>query len=205
MEQPGEACLLVNSTCLLSLFVSFFFIRALALVPPSHAQDGPKDVLVAPADANDAGRSRSKALQFRNKRLAAEKQARDGVQSAGKPRSASSSAPNGATGGSRRGADGKRLRRDDLAPLSSGQSVGGFEFVLKADLTWTSTAGFGPGNYIQGRWNVFEDSVDLHSGIKGAGQRFWLQYRPFGILGGAKAKGVPGLEEFVYLGKVRDV
>jgi hypothetical protein len=81
--------------------------------------------------------------------------------------------------------------------------VGGFELVLKKDLTWRSTAGFGGGNYIQGRWNVFEESVDLHSGIPGAGQRFWLQYRPFGMLGGATAKGVPGLEEFVYLGQVR--
>jgi hypothetical protein len=80
---------------------------------------------VAPHDANDGGRSRSKALAFRNKRLAAEKQARERGASLG-TRPASRNRPGDeAAFGSRRGADGKRLRRDDLPPRSSGQSVRG--------------------------------------------------------------------------------
>jgi hypothetical protein len=80
--------------------------------------------------------------------------------------------------------------------------MGGFEVVLKEDLTWSSIAGSGEGNFIWGRWNLFGDSSDLHTGIKSTGCRFWLQYRLFGCMGGVKSHGLPGLQEFTYLGHV---
>ena len=107
--------------------------------------------------------------------------------------------------GAHRAPDGRRIRWDDVV-ATGGASTGGvaltvYEVVLRDDFTWESTAGFGDGK-LSGRWNIFEADMELNSGIKGQGSRLWLSCRRFGILGGEKCRGVPGLTDFLYLGSI---
>lgn len=76
-----------------------------------------------------------------------------------------------------------------------------FELVLYSNSTWETTAGFGDG-VLAGKWNVFEDDLDLGTGIKGSGSKLWLEARRFGTLGGQVSRGVAMTSDTLYIGTV---
>jgi len=104
-----------------------------------------------------------------------------------------------------RSPDGRRIRRDNVVgETNEGVLIAPsfFEVALKPDLTWVSTSGFGEGNRIGGRWNVFEGEISVHSGIRGVGQKVWLECRRFNLLGGSSCVGVSLGDDTMYMGHI---
>ena len=82
-----------------------------------------------------------------------------------------------------------------------------FVIELKSDLTWQSIRGVGSDNnqeaMIAGKWNVFDESIDLGSGINGTGTKVWLWLRRFGSTnGGPVSKGVAINADQLFIGKI---
>lgn len=86
--------------------------------------------------------------------------------------------------------------------FTSSSSVSAFVVCLKPDLTWSSIGGVGDQSRLAGKWNVFDDKIDLGSGINGTGNRLWLWLRRFGAQGGEITRGVALNADQLYIGKI---
>jgi len=78
-----------------------------------------------------------------------------------------------------------------------------FSLVLYPNSTWETTAGFGDHALLAGRWNVFEEKLDLGTGINGTGSKLWIAAKRFGPLGGQVSRGVAMNSDTLYLGSVQ--
>lgn len=85
--------------------------------------------------------------------------------------------------------------------FESKDGVSWYDLELRPDLTWRSTDGLLDA-VIGGKWNVFDENLDLGSGIQGQGARMFLWLQRFGTSGGRVSKGVQLNADELYIGKM---
>lgn len=90
----------------------------------------------------------------------------------------------------------RRQNKDERESAPPPPPIMVHDVELFANSTWRSTQG------LAGRWNVFEDEVVLHSGIKGKGRRLWLQAVRFKTGGGRFTTGVQITQDLLFLGRI---
>lgn len=85
--------------------------------------------------------------------------------------------------------------------FQSDTSVAAYKLNLYKNRTWETTEGsLGVDDAkLAGKWNLFDDSIDLTSGIDGVGGRVWLWLRRFGQVA---TKGVHLNHDRLYIGSV---
>lgn len=86
--------------------------------------------------------------------------------------------------------------------FTSSSSLSMFVVSLKPDLSWSSIGGVGETSQLVGKWNIFDDKIDVGSGICGKGDRIWLWLRRFGMQGGEMTRGVALNADQLYIGKI---
>eukprot|EP00629_Pelagomonadales_sp_RCC1024_P000728 CAMPEP_0119265210 /NCGR_PEP_ID=MMETSP1329-20130426/4079_1 /TAXON_ID=114041 /ORGANISM="Genus nov. species nov., Strain RCC1024" /LENGTH=305 /DNA_ID=CAMNT_0007265023 /DNA_START=94 /DNA_END=1008 /DNA_ORIENTATION=- len=78
-----------------------------------------------------------------------------------------------------------------------------YDVRLYENRTWETVSDLGaPGARLAGKWNLFDDGIDLASGIEGRGGRLWLWLRRFGP---TATKGVHLTHDRLYLGRITPV
>lgn len=86
--------------------------------------------------------------------------------------------------------------------FTSSSTMSVFVIQLKPDLSWTTVGGLGNSSQLAGKWNVFDDKIDLGSGICGTGDRLWIWLRRFGGSSGETTRGVSLNADHLYIGKI---
>lgn len=87
--------------------------------------------------------------------------------------------------------------------FTSSSTMSVFVIQLRPDLTWTTVGGLGNSSQLAGKWNVFDDKIDLGSGICGKGDRLWIWLRRFGGSRGETTRGVSLNADHLYIGKIK--
>lgn len=85
--------------------------------------------------------------------------------------------------------------------FESKDAIAYYDLELRPDLTWRSTDGLLNAT-IGGKWNVFDENMDLGSGIQGQGGRMFLWLQRFGTSGGRVSTGVHLNADELYIGKM---
>mmetsp|Transcript_7847 Transcript_7847/g.10938 ORF Transcript_7847/g.10938 Transcript_7847/m.10938 type:complete len:203 (+) Transcript_7847:284-892(+) len=95
--------------------------------------------------------------------------------------------------------------------FSTSTSFSVFVLELKSDLTWTSVSGVASTSSsrtdeqprLAGKWNIFDENIDLTSGIPGAGSKLFIWLRRFGSTKAKSvSKGVSITHDQLYMGKI---
>jgi hypothetical protein len=78
--------------------------------------------------------------------------------------------------------------------------VSSYEIILYSNLTWQSINN--ENCIIAGKWNIFENNIDITSGIHGSGSKLWLWMQRFGKMKSI-TRGVQLDQDRLYIGNIQ--
>tara|TARA_Y100000389_G_scaffold204372_1_gene256553 strand:+ start:11131 stop:12126 length:996 start_codon:yes stop_codon:yes gene_type:complete len=79
--------------------------------------------------------------------------------------------------------------------------VSSYEITLYSNLTWESISVINDNTRLAGRWNIYDQDIDLTTGIAGSGTGVWLWMRRFGR-SNAISTGIQLEQDRLYIGKI---